>query len=957
MPLPLDHWHERLDRHFRSLADARGSGLPVFALEHPLTPTEVAQLSSDVRKHMASGFGLGRHWLPWIVYATEIGYGYTGDEYWHSFEEQTPGWELHHRYSLRNQFRKFQTTYHGVEPSGPWAENFSLIAWPITHAMLPRLLQYQFASLIYQLRFQLAGLHTLDSLSAGRLLVSYGDGTSTRFQQFLQQEELTGRILLGLLGLSPTGGPEPIYQPTLQRIVADLNAVSATRAWLKDVRTVIDRFKGIGQGSGTGINRPRSASAAERNLDPSAIHCDIRPRVFLRHAGKGIWSAALDIPSFGPVAALRADLRSFLKETRCRVAGASETKPAGWVLSKNPIAILRSWPNPGAPLLVFDKSHPVLDHLLKMDCVLSSGSFWLFRIGTDGIAREILGRAVRPGFEYIVLSAKQLPVANAFSRECTVECTGVLAYRITLPENLSTADIRWLNDAGLQVARSISVWPAGLPCRGWDGEGRSEWITTEEPCFGIVHDHPVSSYAIKLDGINEGIIAAPAEGVPTFVRLHPLPAGKYRLNITAERHGSIADIARSTPPQGFVELLVREPEPWVPGIPAHTGLVVRIDPHDADLDEFWENKLSITITGPESHTVDCSVALEKSDGEEVFVGLVGTRVALPVSPATWRKRFAAFLDENEETANWRFPEAAAGRLCIKAGELGEYSIRFHRDIQPVRWLTRREDGRVQLRLLDDTGLEGDAECEIFRMPNPLAATLSNPSEVLAGISLEAPGALVVARHGDHQDALIVSDGLARDGLQGLGIRPDASDIASGRVSLPSAIRTLGLWLDARLVGPLAEIRRKQITTKLLDAIYAKMCGSQWAAAERAFLENPKESSIREGLRRKVDHHNDGFSIVLERDWYRLFSEASLAWYKGLAQRFRVCSNSDLCEFAVRLATVPQSLSKHYGSSLDTLAKQAAADPAVIRGARFAALLGSQLAPEESAQFARRQRWQ
>jgi len=952
MPLPLDHWHERLDRHFRSLADARGSGSPIFALEHPLTPSEVAELSAEMRKHMASSLRLGPYWLPWVIYATEIGYRYTGDEYWISFEEQTPGWELHQRYSLRDWFRKFQTTYHGVEPSGPWAENFSLIAWPITHAMLPKLLQYQFASLVYQLRYQLAGLHTLDSLSAGRLLASHGDETSTRFQQFLQQEELTGRILLGLLGLSPTGAAEPIYQPTLQRIVADLDAVRTTRAWLKDVRTVVDRFKRIGQGSGVAVNRSRAESVPDRSLD-SSVHCDIRPRVFLRHAGGRTWTVALNIPSFAPVAALRADLRSFLKETRCRVAGASDTKPAGWVLSNNRVAILKSWPNPGAPLLVFDKSHPALDHLLRTDCVLSPGSFWLFRVGPDGIAREILGRAVRPASDYIVLSAQQFPPANTLSRECAVECAGVRAFRISLRQSLSAADIRWLSDVGLQIARSIHVWPAGLPCRGWDGEGQSEWLTTEEPCFGFVHDHPVSSYAVQLNGVNQGVIAAPAEGVPTFVCLRPLPAGKHRLNITAERHGSIADIARSTLPQGFVELLVREPESWIPGIPAHTGLVVRVDPHDADLDEFWENKLFITVTGPESHTVDCSVALEKSDGEEVFSAAIASRIPLPVTPENWQKRFAAFLQEHEEVANWRYPEASAGRLCIKGEELGEFFIRFHRDIQPVRWLTLRKDGRFRLRLLDDTGLEGDSQCEIFGMRNPVAATTRSPSELLAGFSLDPPGALIVARHGEHRDTLIVSDGFAEQGLQGLGVKPDASDVESGRTSPASAIRVLCLWLDARLVGPLAEIRRKQITDKLSTAIYTRLCGRQWAAAERTFLENPATPSSTDVLRRKV-HHIGGFSVVLERDCVRLLEDVdrSIAWYTDLVRKHKVCEDSALCEFAVRLAALPQSLPKRYGAALDKVVEQAGANPTIMLGPRFAMLLCSKLALTDSDQLAR-----
>lgn len=946
MPLPLDHWHERLDGHFRSLAEARGSEMPIFAFEHPLTPAEVAELSSELRKQMATCLRLGRYWLPWVVYATEIGYRYTGDEYWPPFEERMPGWELHHRNALRDRFRKFQATYNGVRPSGPWAEHFSLIAWPITHAILPRLLQHQFASLVYQLRFQLAGLDTLDSLSAGRLIATYCEQTSTRFQQFLQQEELTGRILFGLLGLAQSGGLESIYQPTLQRIVTDLNALRATRAWLKDARTVVDRFTGIGQGSGILGNRPRTGSAPD-HVHPS-IHWNVRPRVFLRYAGKGTWTAALEIPSFAPVADLHSDFRSLLKETRCSVAGSPGAKPAGWVLSRNPVAILKSWPSPGAPLLAFEKSHPILDHLVKTECVLPLGPFWVFRIGPDGIAREILSRAVRPGFDYIILSTSQLPATNALSRESIIECDGVRAIRVSLPQNLSARDMRWLYDAGLTIARTIRVWPAGLPCRGWNGEGRSEWLTTEEPCFGIAHDHPVSSYVLKLNGVNQGTIPAPKEGVPAFVRLRPLPVGKHRLNITAERHASIADIARNDPPRGFVELLVREPEPWIPGIPAHTGLIVRVEPHDADLDEFWENKVSVIVTGPESHTVDCSVALESSDGNEVFSGLIDSHIALPMMPKEWQKRFTAFLNDNEEVANWRFPEAAAGRLCIRAGELGEFTIRFHRNIQPVRWSTRREDGRIWLRLLDDTGLEGDAECDIFSMRNPISTGTSSSSEILSGIWIRAPGALVVGRHGEHQDILIVSDVLARGGLEDLGVDPDTSDIESGRVTLADAIRTLCLWLDARLVGPLAEIRRKQVTTKLVRTIYAKLCGRQWASSEERFLEDPSVSTNMYALQHKV-HSRVGFASSLRKDHLRILDDLdqSIAWYAALAQRYAVCKDTDVCEFAVRLAMFPQSVPKRYGSGLEKLTKQSAAVPAVIRGARFAALLCSQFALAES----------
>ena len=55
-----------------------------------------------------------------------------------------------------------------------------------------------------------------------------------------------------------------------------------------------------------------------------------------------------------------------------------------------------------------------------------------------------------------------------------------------------------LTTLGLQVARTIDVWPAGLPGRNWDGEGRSEWLTTETPCFGIAYDHPVDGFDFHL---------------------------------------------------------------------------------------------------------------------------------------------------------------------------------------------------------------------------------------------------------------------------------------------------------------------------------------------------------------------------------------------------------------------------------------------------------------------------
>lgn len=952
MPLPLDTLQASLDAHFRDLAHSRSaSGLPLFAFEHGLETSQIQELSLQVRAQIRAGNGkLSGHWLPWIVYASEIGYGYTGEEYWQSFEEQTPGWEGHHRDALRGWFRKFHITYRGVEPSGPWATNFPIIAWPITHAILPKYLQYQFARAIHQNRYRLASLGDPDPKTMGRLLAAYTDDPSTRFQQFLQQEELTGRILLGLLGADTDDASGPIYPNTLKRIVEDLDAVRATRTWLKDVRAVVAKFRGIGHGSGN--LAIRSAETREGG-SPKPADIDIRPRLFLRHSGSGSWAVGLSVPSLAAVAALKPDVGAVLRATRTRVAGGTDTKPAGWVLSSSRVAIVKTWPVPGTALLQFEKSHPVLDALLKSDFTMGAESLWLFRIGPDGLAREISGRTVRPDTDYIVL-ASVLPSVAGLSTEVALECTGIHGCRFSVPPSLSAEQTKALTEAGLQVAGTISVWPAGLPCRGWDGEGQSEWLTTEEPCLGLVHDHPVSSFLIRVNGATQGVVNAGAPGTPIFIKLNRLPAGTHRMSVTAQRQGSIADVTQRTPTDGFLDLVVREPEPWIPGVSAHSGLIVTVTPHDADLDDFWTGKAEVSVMGPESHQVTCTISLERANGEEIFTAQTGQSVPLPLTPEVMRKKIET-VAEREASTSWRYPEASVGRLRIHGGELGEFVHEFHRDVPPLRWLIRKSGDKILLKLADDTGSVQSAECESFSMSRPTDTIANDALKLQTGIESVPPGALYVARSDSHTDAVVISHGFAHEGLKGLGVTPSFDNVADGTLTLKKAIVALDMWSSARVAGSLADVRRTQVTRDLTNSIFARICGKHWTNAEQAFLGSPRAPSASDALQHKVCDFG-GFGVVIKDNYAKFLSDEAGAWYAELCKRYKICESRTLCEFAIRLAFEPRKMSAIYKDKLDELAKQAASSPAVVRGARFGRLLCHEFLPSETASFARGHKW-
>ncbi len=938
--MSLEDWKTQLERHFRSLATLRNnSELPLFALEHGRSTQEITEIANLLREQISTSEPLDEYWLLWVVYATEIGYEYTGHEYWQSFSEQTPYWESHHRPLLRNWFRKFQNTYHGVKPSGLWAEQFPIIAGPITHAILPKYLQYCFAGALYQLRFRLARLGVLDFLSVRQLLITGAYNTTTRFEQFLQQEELVGRIVLALLNQEPQDGQEPIHLPTLERIVDDLNQVRSTRAWLKETRTVVDRYRGIGQGTGPS-QKPAHVHDSNQRIKPF-LQTSIRPSIFLRYSGVDKWAVVMEVPSFAPLTVIAQDLKAFLEQTRCRLAGAIDMKPAGWTLTGRHFGLLKSWPGDQIPLIEFEKVHGALNELIQEDCKMSKGPTWLFRVGADGRAREIKGKNVYPGVKYVLVSTNDLSgTIYPFVAPCTLDCSGVNAVQIVVPENLNSEQIGQLKALGLEVARTIHVWPAGLPCRKWNDEGDSEWLTTESPRFGIVHDHPVESYEIRLNKDAQITVDAPEAGHPTYIEIAPLPTGRHTLTVTAQRKSPLADEEDAL--TGYVELEIREPEPWVPGVPAHTGLIVDVDPYDANFDELWANTINLSINGPESHSVECLLKFEDGNGSLTYTQQIGKTMALPVQPPTWRELFAQFL-KNHEDAAWRYLEASAGVLEILAGELGNFSIRFDRDVPSIRWVARHRHGNVMLRLIDDTGIESNqAVCQMFNMGRPTVATTPDLLSLFDGISPESPGGLFIVRHGDYSDSILISNLPSSRGLQALNVNPDFSDILSDTTPTTTGLYILTYWKTARIAGvvAVAEYRRNKIVEKLHSALYETLCGQNWAKAEAEFFGDRNSPHTIQALQERVSR-SSGFGGALQKTDLMPFAgnfDQLAQWYFDKACRHNVCGDAELCQFALHFACKPHILLDTYRDNFESLINKVNSNPELLRGARYVTLL-------------------
>ena len=927
MPMPLDAWQSRLEDHFSKLADSRsGSGFPIFALEHGLDHAELEEISGLLRSELASGKRLHPHWLLWVVYATEQGYAYDGTEYWISFEENTPHWRGYAgAKALRSYFSRFQKSYNGVIPSGPWADFFCNISWPITHAILPRYLQLQFAKALYDARLQFARLQNPTPAVAGNLLASYAWDASSRFQEFLEQQELAGRIVLALLGQGAVKGQSPIYAQTLDRIVADLVNVRRAGEWLKEARRVVaDRLHGLDRGSGgyapgRGAGRPSSVSAPP----PS-----VRLSLLLRKSSATNWSVVMEVPDFSGVARLGPELSQFLRTTRCTLAGtAGAMLPAGWTLYAQQMRIMKSWAQPGAPMIVFERPNAVLENILRGECRFPQGPVWVFRIGNDGLAREITGKTVRPGQQYVVLSETPLHTTLAYVKPTTVECEGVNGVLLELPEAVEREETTELHKLGLQVVRNIRVWPAGLCIRNWDGEGHGDWLSPEAPCFGIAHDYAVEEYNVRLNHDPDVAIEGTRAGHPIFVRLAPLPPGRHVLTVRAKRVGLLAGSQALRDLEGRVELTVRDPTPWKSGTTSHPGLSISLDPPDPSLDAFWEGNVRLTVLGPEGRDVTCSMSLTGRNGLSVLSQEIG-KFDLPITVPTWTQRFKRFANDNSRA--WKYLEASTGRFVIKGEELGEYSLTLERDAKPIRWICRTDSHATHVRLVDDTGQEQLAEAKFFPLRYPVMPQSLDSASAMAGMVAEEPGGLFYARQGERQDALVVSSSRGAADFHELVVQPALNGAPQDITALLSLIE---LWHQARLAGPLADSRRELISRRLLSRLYDMLCGSRWGHAEEAFLRNPRGQDFQQ-LERAIEAR-PSFAVVLRQSCAKMEPGTAIGarWFGEIAGRYEVCQDPALCTFALRLASWPFGLGQEASVLFDGIRQNGV----LMRGARLVAL--------------------
>lgn len=841
----LQHFHESLGAHFADLRDRRArlaSAAPVFALEHDLTEADLTLLQDAVRRSIAAGAPAAhrRQWLPFVVHATEIGYGYEGHEYWDTFARETRGWEDSNRHWFKAWFTKFAEEFAGAKPRGAWASNFTIIAWPITHAVLPTYLQRQCAQLLYEFRTGLSLRLLEDPSELGVRLASRANGYSDRFRVFAQNTALLGQVAAALLSGDDEESPY-LTGKTLDRVVAGLTQQRQAREWLRSARQRAGQIRASGFQSGGPTTRARTAERLPLATDP---------KLSLRRVG-GVWRAHAELPDMTALSDRLPHLYEDLRTHRSKVSGRSRPLPRGGLVYAGQEIHFERWPDPQAPFVQLEDVDKPVNDLLADQCVITPGPWWLFQRRGDAFAIEVKGRFVRPGHRYILVGADVNAPDLPWCQPVDFDLDGATAYELVVPEPIAHTDRNNLENAGIASVSDVSIRPVGIVASSWDGEGLAEWIAGEPAIFEIRCTLTPDKCRLAVDD-ESFFFDWPPNTTASVLALRDLAPGPHELKVVLFRADG-ESLAK-----GSVAVLIREQASRPDGAETGEGIRMRAYPARPTLTELWDTTqpdswrepASITIHGPPGTQAEFLVSLTDDRGEELTK--IQREVSLPVDEDAWTDLAKWVRDQKEFTNHYDDSEGCV--LSVHRDGLGFASLTCERGYRPLRWRFLTGHSRKMRATLSDRTDSGDTYSEFYATHDPMLAIRYDRAEI---IDLPASGGLLRGVAADFEALAIAPTD--PNSLFGAGDQPPTIPRLERNLDAVECLtKTSWMWASAALpADPFAASMQRKVLKAVEGTIAGLIGGNASKAVERklASAEDPGDylDELQSAVGTSTDH--------------------------------------------------------------------------------------------------------
>lgn len=954
LELSLRAWHCRLADHFTSLRRHRDSRWPIFALEHGLDEICRAGLAKAVVTDVASGLtGADDAWLPYVVYASEFGYRYVGDGFWPTFAAETPGWagsgEQARREWIRAAFFRFHREYGGYRPTGAFADNFNIIAWPIAHAILPRDHQRALAKVLYDLRDTYSAELLESAEFLGQRVAERAASHGSRFGAFCNPPDLVGFVSQALLLDSQTDGPSLLSPATFQRIVGDAEKILENRPWLRDARGTARQITGI---------LPRAPGTRTLHVDEEPVRgadVVVEPRLVLRPIDSSHWSVCLVFPSFAALAERHPEVGTFLTRSRLTIPAAGRRELGDWLCYDPPPVRLRRWPAPNQPLLQFDATLPdVLAARLQTEVRLRPGPVYLFERRADGTAAEVVGRRVRPGGRYLLLAPISALPCSPLVSPLEVHCEGLALASLDLATALADPEQSALVELGLAVGRRIDLWPVGLPPAAWNGQGDLEILESGIPAVALRADHDVRAFFIShvASGWKLGPLQPSGAGSVAIAPLNDLAPGAHRLQVRAAV--GVKDIETL----GEFEVRIRRRRDWNAARPTRRPLRVIKPSVGPSMGSLWEGRIDLEVDGEPGSPLAIVVHYFEGNERELPCAETVAGLALPLDRADVRDALGSTSLGRPASVTLRptqlFRHVNTCKLEFVSGPTDRLTIDIPPPQTPVALVVRPLEDTHLVGLLRVPGEDCPNNLRVERYPHAFPDSPTDITADLDGRFEETPPGcwLYVVRHGRVGQAVVVPP---REGGRSLPLSAagalELRVLQRSPTELAARQSLLALWHQADTRGdPTAEAARAFVVSCFERQLFGTLCGDTWLACERDFTRDNESRAIHTFAEQVARSLGDStLAIPLNRLASRIATASCVQEMVSDVQHLVPRSiisprdGAELVPFALRLAFDPVVPPSANGQVILDFTRLLGS-PGIARVARFLALSLRKLSP-------------
>ncbi|MGI8541988.1 MAG: hypothetical protein ACR2MD_00735 [Aridibacter sp.] len=941
--MSLVEFHNSLSQHFSTLRNNREAiNGTVFALEHGLDSKQRESLKQAIHNHLQTKQPDENNWLPWVVYAVEIGYEFDGHEYWQSFENKTPDWcNNGNRHFIRDGFKKFVQLFGGYRPSGVWANHFNIISYPITHALLPRDLQYQLARVLFNLRSYINRTLIQSPQLLGRKIAENCYDETKRFQQFAQNHDLIGLIAREILTIDEKGSDNVILLPTFKRIIGDLRETSEARVWLDETKSEI-------------TSRTYTKGRSGKTL---------KPQIILRRIEKCNWDVLLDIPDFEPLAESSEEIENFLKSARPRLTGnlGGKRLARGRLIKYGSFSEkLESFPENDHQLLNFRRDLPkVLENFFKREFVIDLPEYTIFTVQEGGFAQQHESRVVNPEGNYIIMCRE--PVKdNSLLSPLVSSCKKVHLYSLSSNKLTDTQHREFLKHLEVKIETNFSLTPVGTPPISWDEGYKVEYIDGETPHFAIKINQPWTAVRIQLEDFDELKINNQTTSGYVFFSLPPLSTGLYKVSYSIKN-----ELDSDFQSLGEISIYVKDRTIWQPGTTNQNAMLLLPDPPKPNYEQFFNGNVNFQIYSPETSV-------------EVSLYLLSKQLDLP--PLLKRNIVTGILPQDVDEINRKIneivedakvleisEEAYFCRLEFKSEELGSIPFDFRREFNPIQWEVKsNSSGKTILNLSEETF--GDEETKIFhyKFESPDQVSELEYDRHFPDHIVQDSGGLFVASTPKQKKGIIVLRANEIKSYRSFSEIGKGSDFTLNlqsytrtKENLSKLIDLYCLWKTSRTVG---SVFSKKDVQKVLDTILFKaVClidDNNWKKLEPQYCQNFSNNYSKESIIKSVSPKS---SIQTELSKLNIFGlptyelvEILTSIYKSEVTAEKIVKKSKsnsirsiikpikqdwFTEFALRLCSHPETI-KEWSQTDEKFQKgleKMLAVPSLVRAARFIAL--------------------